>query len=156
MQKENCVFCDIVSGKSPAHKIWEDERHLAFLSIFPNTEGFSVVVTKKHHPSYAFDLPDNVFIELIVAAKQVAKRIDAAFDDVGRTGLILEGFGIDHSHVKLSPMHGTGNMQEWKPIHSTIHTYFDRYEGYISSHGSARADDKELAKVAEKIRGARV
>lgn len=154
MQKENCVFCGIVAGTSPAHTIWEDKRHLAFLSIFPNTEGFSVVITKEHRPSYVFDLPDEILASLIIAAKHVAKRIDAAFVDVGRTGLILEGFGIDHAHAKLSPMHGTGNLQEWKPIRSTINTYFKRYEGYISSHGSARADDTELAKIAEKIRGA--
>ena len=28
--------------------IWEDERHMAFLSRWPNTEGFSVVITKDH------------------------------------------------------------------------------------------------------------
>ena len=39
-----CVFCRIVAGQEPAHRIWEDTDHLAFLSIFPNTEGFSVVV----------------------------------------------------------------------------------------------------------------
>ena len=28
--------------QAPAHVVWEDDRHLAFLSIFPNTEGFTV------------------------------------------------------------------------------------------------------------------
>ena len=51
---KGCIFCKIVRGEAPCHKIWEDEKHLAFLSIFPNTEGFSVVITKKHYPSYAF------------------------------------------------------------------------------------------------------
>lgn len=35
-----CIFCEIVAGKAPCHRIWEDEKHLAFLSIFPNTQGF--------------------------------------------------------------------------------------------------------------------
>lgn len=52
-----CIFCQIVEGKAPCHKVWEDEHHLAFLSIFPNTDGFTVVIPKKHYPSYAFDLP---------------------------------------------------------------------------------------------------
>jgi len=30
-----CVFCDIVAGKAPCHRVWEDDEHLAFLSIFP-------------------------------------------------------------------------------------------------------------------------
>ena len=39
-----CIFCDIVAGKAPVIKIWEDEHYLAFLSIFPNTDGFTVVI----------------------------------------------------------------------------------------------------------------
>ena len=56
----NCIFCEIVKKNIPSHTIWEDEKHLAFLSIFPNTEGFTVVIPKKHYPSYAFDVPENV------------------------------------------------------------------------------------------------
>lgn len=52
---DNCIFCKMVNGEEPCHKIWEDEKHLAFLSVYPNTEGFSVVITKQHYPSYAFD-----------------------------------------------------------------------------------------------------
>lgn len=43
-----CIFCQIVEGKAPCHKVWEDEHHLAFLSIFPNTDGFTVVIPKKN------------------------------------------------------------------------------------------------------------
>jgi histidine triad (HIT) family protein len=51
---ETCIFCQIVTGQAPCHTIWEDDGHLAFLSIFPNTPGFSVVLPKAHFPSYAF------------------------------------------------------------------------------------------------------
>ena len=62
---EECIFCKIVKKEIPCHQIWEDKEHLAFLSIFPNTEGFSVVIPKKHYPSYAFDLSDEVLTKLI-------------------------------------------------------------------------------------------
>ncbi|MEM4605757.1 MAG: HIT family protein [Candidatus Pacearchaeota archaeon] len=149
--KKDCIFCKIVKGELPCHKIWEDEKHLAFLSIFPNTPGFSVVITKEHYPSYAFDLPDEVLTELVLAAKKVAKLIDSKLEDVGRTGMIFEGFGVDHVHAKLFPMHGT-KMKEWKPIKSNVDKFFEKYEGYISSHDYRRADDEELKKIAEKIR----
>ena len=147
----DCIFCKIVKGEAPSHKIWEDEKHLAFLSIFPNTEGFSVVIIKEHFSSYLFDLPENVLVELLLATKKVAKLLDAKLDDVGRTGLIFEGFGIDHIHSKLFPMHGT-KMSEWKPIESSVDKYFEKYEGYISSHDYTRADDEKLAALAEKIK----
>jgi len=109
------------------------------------------VITKKHYPSYAFDLSDKVLTDLIIAAKKVAKLLDSKLDDVGRTGLILEGFGVNHLHVKLFPMHGT-KMKKWKPIESEVNKYFHKYEGYISSHDYKRANDKTLAKLAKKIK----
>jgi len=147
-----CIFCKIVHGVSPCHKIWEDEKHLAFLSIYPNTEAFTVVITKELHPSYAFDLPDDVLSNLVLASKKVGKLLDKKLDDVGRTGLIFEGFGVDHIHAKLIPMHGTGDMEEWKAMHSSVDKYFETYEGYISSHDYKRANDEELAALANKIR----
>lgn len=148
---KECVFCQIVSGDIPSHKIWEDKDHMAFLGIFPNTEGMTVVIPKKHFSSYAFDADDKTLCALIKAAKKVGKLLDEKLEDVGRTGLVLEGFGVDHLHAKLFPMHGT-KMDDWKPIHSNIDTYFKEYPGYISSHDSNRADDDKLRKLAAKIR----
>ncbi len=146
-----CIFCSIITGESPAHKIWENEKHLAFLSIFPNTKGFSVVIPKKHYPSYVFDVPESVMTDLVMASKKVAKLLDVKLEDVGRTGMIFEGFGVDHLHAKLFPMHGT-RMENWKSLKSNVDKYFDHYEGYISSHDFQRADNEELAELAKHIR----
>ncbi len=148
---EGCIFCKIAKGEAPAHKIWEDEKHVAFLSIFPNTEGFSVVITKAHYPSYIFDLDDEIVCDLILATKKVAKLLDAKLENVGRTGVIFEGFGVDHVHAKLVPMHGT-KSDEWIERNSNIDKYFDMYEGYISSHDYKKANDEKLAILAKKIK----
>lgn len=150
---QSCIFCDIVAGKAPGHTVWEDDKHLAFLSIFPNTEGVTVVITKKHHTSYAFDLPDEVLAGLVLATKKVAKILDSELDDVGRTAMVFEGYGVDHIHAKLFPMHGTAGTEEWKNIESNVAKYFDAYEGYVSSHDYERADDAVLAELAKKLKG---
>lgn len=147
----DCIFCKIVSGEAPSHKIWEDEKHLAFLSIFPNTEAFSVVITKDHYPSDFYSVPEDVFVGISLAARKAGALLNLKLEDVGRTGIIYEGFGIDHLHVKLFPMHGT-NMAEWKPVKSNVDKYFEKYEGYISSHDYKRADDGALSGLAGKIR----
>lgn len=147
----DCIFCKIITGEAPSYKIWEDSEYLAFLSIFPNTEGTTVVIPKKHHSSYPFDLPDEVLTGLMLATKKVAKLLDAKLDDVGRTAMVFEGFGVDHVHAKLFPMHGTKDIKEWRPIESNVDKYFDKYEGYISSHDYQRADDEALKKLAEKL-----
>jgi len=147
---DDCIFCKIVKGEIPCHKIWESDEHLAFLTIFPNTPGFTVVVTKEHYPSYAFDLPDEILSQLVLATKKVAKLLDSKLEDVGRTAMVFEGFGVNHIHAKLFPMHGTkGN---WTPKDSNVDKFFDKYEGYISSHNYKRADDEWLAQIAKKIR----
>ena len=150
-QKDDCIFCKIVAGEAPSHKIWEDDTHLAFLSIFPNTEGFSVVIPKEHYPSYIFELPEEVIAALTLAASKVGRLLDAKLSDVGRTGMIFEGFGVDHAHAKLFPMHGTKG-DGWVPHKSNVDKYFDQYEGYISSHDYKRAHDEVLAALAKKVR----
>ena len=71
----------------------------------------------------------------------------------GRVGLIFEGFGVNHIHAKLIPMHGTA-MKDWKPILSGIQTYFDEYPGYLASHDGPEQDGATLEATAETIRQA--
>ena len=150
---ESCIFCKIIKNEMPCHLVDENEDFMAFLTIFPNTLGATVVIPKKHYPSYAFDLEDDVLTGLMLYTKQIAKKLDHFFEDVGRTAMVFEGFGVDHIHAKLFPMHGTKQIHEnWKQVSSNVDKYFDQYEGYISSHDFKRADDGELAKLAEGIR----
>ena len=151
-EESRCIFCRIVRGAEPAHVIWEDEQHIAFLSIFPNTEGITVVIPRNHAPSYAFALDQDVYVGLVLAARKVGLVLDRAFDDVGRTAMVLEGFGVDHVHAKLIPLHGTGSLAEWKPIRSDINTYFTEYRGYVSSHDAEQAPEATLSALAERIR----
>jgi histidine triad (HIT) family protein len=153
MYKDDCIFCLIAQGKAPCHKVWEDEKHTAFLSIFPNTEGFTVIIPKEHYGSYAFEQSDEVLCQLTLATKKVANILDSYFDDVSRCGMFFEGFGVDHLHAKLFPMHGTDHVENWEAIETTkVETYFEKYPGYLSSNSSHRADDQKLAALAEKIR----
>lgn len=149
---DGCLFCHIAQGNAHAHTVWEDEDHIAFLSVYPNTKGATVVIPKAHHGSYVFDMPDAALQAFIAATKQVAQLLDAKLETVGRTALVFEGFAIDHAHAKLFPMHGTV-MDEWRPIESDIEKYFEVYEGYISSHDGKRAKDAELQELAAHIRG---
>jgi diadenosine tetraphosphate (Ap4A) HIT family hydrolase len=146
-----CLFCKIVKGEIPSHKVYEDDNHLAFLTIFPNTIGTTVVIPKQHFPSYVFDLPENIRENLITAAGKVAKILEGKLDDVGRCGLVFEGFGVNHIHAKVYPLHGT-KMAEWKPIEAHTDRVFDKYPGYITTEEGPRASDDELAKLAEKLR----
>lgn len=155
-EKGECIFCKIVDGgiKTPGI-FWEDEEFMAFLTTSPNTKGFAVVIPKKHFGSDVLDLPDDVLQRFILAAKKVSKILIKHFKDVGRVGLIMEGTGIDHAHIKLSPMHGTEEMKEgkWKQHPSNNKTFFETYEGYISSNDGPKASDEDIKELANELKG---
>lgn len=48
---ENCLFCNIVAGKIPSNKVYEDEKILAFRDIAPMAPTHILVVPKTHIPS---------------------------------------------------------------------------------------------------------
>ena len=110
------------------------------------------MIPKAHYSSYVFEVPEEIMTNLVVAAKKVGKRLDETFTDVGRTGLLFEGFGVNHLHAKLFPMHGTKD-DEWKQHKSDVKVYFEKYQGYLSSHDCERADDERLAALAKRLRG---
>jgi len=154
-----CIFCEIAAGRIQplgGGKFWENEKYMAWLSPFPNTEGFTVLIPKKHYGSDVLQMPDKDLAELVLEAKKISEHMIKKLENVGRIGLIMEGTGIDHAHIKLVPFHGTGYMKkgEWKQIHSSLNTYLARYTdiGYISSHDGPRANDAALKKLADKLK----
>jgi diadenosine tetraphosphate (Ap4A) HIT family hydrolase len=153
--QENCIFCKIASGEvETPGMFWQDDEFMAFLSIFPNTKGFSVVISKEHHPSDMLSLDDGLLTKFVRASKEASKVLMKTFKDVGRVALIMEGMGVDHAHIKLSPMHRTEHLKEgvWKEYASGRNDFFEQYSGFILSSNGPKADPEELAKIAEELR----
>ncbi|MBX9890244.1 MAG: HIT family protein [Amoebophilaceae bacterium] len=148
---QGCIFCDIVTHKAPAHRVWENQAYVAFLSIFPNIDGFTVVIPKHHLSSYIFDHPAEVINGLMAAAGEVSHLLVKKFPTVARTALIFEGYGVNHLHAKLIPLHGTKG-DSWKAIASSIQTKFTQYPGYVSSHDGPRESDEKLAAIADLLK----
>ena len=143
----DCIFCKIVAGEIPSFKVYEDENHSAFLDINPNTHGQTVLVTKKHYPSYAFELSEDVYVPLMRAAKMVARLLDEKLG-VTRTVLVAEGMGVNHAHLKLYPLHGI-EAREFGEAPKRV--YFENYPGYTTTRRGPEADSGELEKLAAKI-----
>jgi histidine triad (HIT) family protein len=144
-----CVFCGIVKGNIPSAKIWEDKEHVAILDINPNTKGMTIVLTKKHYDSYAFDMPELDYEKLMAASKKVARMLEKAFG-ITRVALVMEGMGINHVHIKLYPMHGV--TEKFKETWAEEKQFFEKYPGYISTVlGPKQVPIGELKKLAHEI-----
>lgn len=94
-----CIFCKIVKGEIPSHKIYEDENFLAFLDINPQSPGHTQVITKKHY-RWVWDVPSaGEYFEVV---KKIALAQQKAFE----TDFILAkiiGDEVKHAHVWVFP-----------------------------------------------------
>lgn len=145
---ENCVFCNIIQGKFDSAKIWEDDEFLTILDISPNTKGASLILSKTHYPANFFNLPDDVCQKFIIAAKKVVKILEKGLN-VTKVGMIIEGMGVNHAHVKLYPIYGA---EEWSGKIPEQRVFFEKYQGYLTSQLGSQASLEELKKIAEVIR----
>lgn len=154
--KENkCPFCEIVAGRLYTPGIyWENKNFMAFLSIDPNTEGFSCVIPKDHYGSDIMKMDSNILQKFILAAKEVSQILENTFEDVGRVGVIMEGTGIDHAHIKLVPMQGTPELKrgDWKQYLPGKEFWFEKYEGWISSGGGPLAKTEDLERLKIRLK----
>ncbi len=144
------IFDQIVDGSMKAWKVWEDDNYLAFLTPFPNTPGFTVLIPKQNQGDYLFNLNDEQYQGLLAATKKVAKILEKAFD-TSRVAVVFEGTGVAHVHAKLIPLHGklaneTGVWSEHKEFNA-------EYLGHITTYEGPKMSDEELDAIQQKIVG---
>lgn len=146
---ERTIFDDIVEGKMKSWKIWEDEKFLAFLTPFPNTPGFTVVIPKVNPGDYIFSVDDELYAEMMLAVKKVAKLLEKAFG-TPRVAMIFEGTGVAHVHAKLVPLHGDLAKGIGSPVsHEQI--FNEEYVGWLSTADGPKMDDAKLDEIQAKI-----
>lgn len=54
----DCIFCKIVAGEIPCHKLYEDDLVLAFLDIGPLSQGHALIIPKGHYETIDQVPPD--------------------------------------------------------------------------------------------------
>ncbi len=124
------IFSQIISGKIPCYKIAEDNNHIAFLDIFPISEGHILVVPKKE-TDYIFDLNSNAYSDLWFFAKKVAiaqKKVIKC----NRIGVSVVGLEVAHVHIHLIPINNISDMDFSKPKLKFSSKEFSRISRKIS------------------------
>lgn len=101
---ENCIFCNIVAGKIPAQKVYEDEKTLAFLDINPKAPGHTLLIPKAHYVWFD-ELPDDISNALFSSAKHIAREMKKD-PQVGHVQLSIVGKDVPHVHIHLVPRIG--------------------------------------------------
>ena len=126
-----CVFCRIVAGRAPAHVVWSDDEHVAFLDVRPIAAGHLLVVPRAHVP-WADALSAEAHARLFARVRALAGPVAAAAG-APHAGIAVEGYGVPHVHVHLVPVWRGGDLDPCR---------------------QARATDAELRAAAERLRAA--
>ena len=98
---EKSIFTRIIDGELPSHKIYEDDKTLAFLDIFPAVNG-QVIVVPKTQTEFVWDLADEYYQALMDTTKKVAKHLQNKLNTI-YVGTKIEGTEVPHAHVKVYP-----------------------------------------------------
>ena len=104
--KKKCIFCQIIEGELPCHKIYEDDFCLAFLDISNDIYGHTLVIPKKHHESM-ITCDNSTLAHLITACKKIGNHFvkDCGFEgynvlsNVGKAG----EQSVFHLHFHVIP-----------------------------------------------------
>ena len=96
---DDCIFCKIVTGQIPSYKIYEDEKYLGFMDIFPRSKGHSLVIPKKHY-RWVNDVPE--FGEYWEVTKKISLAVQKTLGARFICYLTL-GEEVHHAHIHVLP-----------------------------------------------------
>jgi histidine triad (HIT) family protein len=100
---QDSIFTKIIKGEIPSFTVYEDEKTLAIIDIYPIQPG-QVVVVPKRQVGFVWDLEDEEYVALMRTVQKVGRKIREAFPEKERVGVMIEGLEVtDHAHVKVFP-----------------------------------------------------
>ncbi len=102
------IFSRIVAGEIPCYKVAETEHCFAFLDINPVVRGHVLCIPKKE-VDYLFDLDDDLYTELQLFVKRVAKGLKKVCPCI-KVGEAVVGLDVPHAHVHLLPLNKAGEV----------------------------------------------
>lgn len=145
------LFSRIVRGEEQHWRVWEDKSHAAFLTPFPNSPGFTVLVPRRPLTSDIFRLEKGDYERLVRASWEVSKLLEEGLGAWG-TGLIFEGFEIDYAHAKLIPLIlPSPSKTEDDVTKPPPPQFYPTYPGYVSSEDGPEASLKSLKDLQNKM-----
>jgi histidine triad protein len=151
MKNPDCLFCKIVDGEIPSHKVRENDEFYAFLDLFPNCKGQTLVIPKEHFDSDFFMIEDfDFYTRYLQAVREVARLLKSKLG-VQRVGMIMEGMGVNHLHIKLYPMRGL--TKGWKPEVSKDEVFYETYPGFLTTKLGSMASQESLSELGKFLRG---
>lgn len=106
MSIENCIFCKIARKDLPAKIVYENNAVLAFLDIFPISDGHTIVIPKNHYlniESIPIEELNNTIESVKFVATLIHNRLNIDGYNILQNNFQAAGQVISHFHVHIIP-----------------------------------------------------
>lgn len=103
------IFTKIIDGELPGSFAWSDDVCVAFADIKPQTPGHVMVVPREPEPNFAH-LDAETAAHLMRVCQIIARAQEKAFG-AERSGLIIEGFLVPHTHLHVFPIYSPADLE---------------------------------------------
>jgi len=118
LQKQNCPFCMIASGKIPAIKVYEDSLIIGVMDIRPASKGHVLVFPREHRPIMPLMSKEEINA-LAIATKKISNAVLIGMKVKGTTIFIANGYAAGqkapHFLLHVIPRNDNDNLFNLKP-----------------------------------------
>ena len=128
------IFAKIIRGEAPCYKLYEDEDVLAFLDLFPQSRGHTLVIPKKVAARNLLEIDADNLCKVTLATQKVARAVAEELEPAG---------------IQIAQFNGAPAGQTVFHIHFHI---VPRYEGQgLGVHAAQKGDEADLKALQERL-----
>ena len=103
----NNIFAKILRGDIPSVAIWEDDHVLAFMDVFPQSEGHVLIIAKQSQARNLLEVEPEVLARMTAALQRTAKAVEKALQPEGLAIMQFNGEAsgqtVFHLHFHIIP-----------------------------------------------------
>jgi len=95
---DSCIFCDVVAGKLPSTKLYEDDDVVVIADIHPQAPVHWLVISKAHVPEL-LEVPDGLAGSMMTVVNKIIRD-----QGIGNYRIVINGKGavlVDHLHIHV-------------------------------------------------------
>lgn len=94
----SCIFCDVIAGRLPGTKLYEDDDVVVIKDIHPQAPVHWLVISKKHVPEL-LDVPDGLAGKMMAVVNKIIRD-----QGIQKYRIVINGKGavlVDHLHIHV-------------------------------------------------------
>jgi len=101
------IFAKILRGDIPSVTVWDDDHVLAFMDVFPQSEGHVLIISKTSKARNLLEVEADVLQHLTAAVHRTARAVDRALSPEGISLMQFNGEAggqtVFHLHFHIVP-----------------------------------------------------